>query len=115
SLVPENPAIKDATKPPIAVPEMPLPAEKDLLEGLEDAPVVKVKANANGAPVQVLLVLPPAVEPEVVADVDVDFAGALAKLDARLKDLRKNAANKANLKIAADGELRQQYVMAVYD
>jgi biopolymer transport protein ExbD len=123
SLVPDNPAIRDA-HPPLPAPEVPLPAEKELLEGLEDAVSVKVKAIAKGqevgtrvagSPSQIFILVPPAIEAELVADVDVEFPVALARLEAKLKGLRKNAANKANLKIAADGDLRQQYVMAVYD
>jgi biopolymer transport protein ExbD len=65
-----------------------------------------------GSPSQIFLLEPPALEAELIADVDVEFAVVLDRLSARLKKLCKDAVN---LKIAADGELRQQYVMAVYD
>src|SRR5208283_5160419 len=48
SLVPDNPAIRDPNKPPIPMPEIPVPAEDKLLAGLEDAITVKIKAVAKG-------------------------------------------------------------------
>jgi biopolymer transport protein ExbD len=120
SLVPGNPAINDPNNP-VPAPNEPLPTDDKLLEGLEDAITVKVKAVAKGqeagtrvpgAPSQVFLLQSPGVEAELIADVDVEFAVALDRLSVRLKNLRNGAAN---VKIAADGEMRQQYVMAVYD
>jgi biopolymer transport protein ExbD len=121
SLVPDNPPVRDAKNPPLPAPEDRLSTDEKLLQGLEDAITVKVKAVAKGqeigtrvagSPSQIFLVQPPAIEAELIADVDVEFAVALERLSVRLKKLRKDAAN---LKIAADGELRQQHVMAVYD
>ncbi len=119
SLVPTNPAVTDANKP-VPVPDDPL-SDQNLLDGLEQALTVKVKAvakgqeigaRAAGSPSQIFLVQPPVIEAELIADVDVEFAVALERLSVRLKKLRGGAVN---LKIAADGELRQQYVIAVYD
>jgi biopolymer transport protein ExbD len=111
SLVPGNHAVKGPAAP-IVPAEAPLPTEKALLEGLEDAVTVKMNASANGSPRQIFVLQPPAIEPELVADVDLGFAAALERLSGRLKSMRKHSAN---VKIAADGELRQQYVMGVYD
>jgi biopolymer transport protein ExbD len=121
SLVPDNPAVTDPNKPPVPAPEVPESTDKQLLDGLEETITVKVKAIAKGqeigtrvagSPSQIFLLQPPAIEAELIADVDVEFAVALERLSLRLKKLRKDAVN---LKIAADGELRQQYVIAVYD
>ena len=50
------------------------------------------------------------------ADVDVDFeTTGLKRLDAKLKELIKKGAGKVNLKIEGDNDLRQQYIMMVYD
>ena len=98
--------------------------EDELLPELQDAITVKVKAiqkgqefgaRTEGSPAQVFLKT--TLDEEMIADVNVDLKkDALPKLDARLKEmLKKGATNKTNIKIAADGELRQQYVMMIYD
>src|SRR2546429_8998596 len=70
SLGPDNPAVKDANQPPVPAPEVPISTDKALLDGLEDAITVKVKAvvkgqeigtRVAGLPSQVFLVQPPAV------------------------------------------------------
>ena len=106
SLVPDNRTTNDPNK--VGAPDPGPP----LFEGLEDAITVKVKAAANGSPSQLFLLQPLVIEAELIADVDTDFNAALNRLTVRLRKERKDAIN---LKIAADGELRQQYVMAVYD
>ena len=48
--------------------------------------------------------------------VQIAVGRALKRLDQRLKDLLKEGATtKANIKIEGDTDLRQQYVMAVFD
>lgn len=91
---------------------------------LEDTLTVKVKAIARGqeiggrvegSPSQIFLKLPLEIEPHLVADVDVDFSVGLKRLETRLRESLKQGAAPAHLKIEADGELRQQYVVAVHD
>ena len=100
--------------------------EDELLPELQEAITVKVKAiqkghevgsRTEGAPAQIFIKTMLETEPEMVADVNVDLKKeALPRLDAKLKELlRKGATSKTNIKIAADGELRQQYVMMIYD
>ena len=100
--------------------------EEELLPELQDAITVKVKAiqkgqeigtRTEGAPAQIFIRTALETEPEMIADVNVDLKKeALPKLDARLKEmLRKGATKNTNVKIAADGELKQQYVMLIYD
>ena len=110
----------------------PTPAEQalsvpdDLLDpSLNEAVTVVVKsamkgdANAGdaleGSPSQIFIRTSLETEKDIVADVGVPLDQAMKKLEARLKDLAKKGSSKANLKIAADGDLRQQYVMMVYD
>ena len=127
SLVPpENFAKKSPDKndpPPM---ENPLSVPEDLLDpALNEAITVKVKAilkgqevgtRTEGAPSQLFIKSSLETEAQMLADVDVDFDVALKRLDAKLKDMLKGGStNKTNLKIAADGELRQQFVMQIYD
>ncbi len=108
-----------AEAPPLSIPE------DDLLPELQEAITVKIKAigkgqeigsRTEGTPGQLFIKTGLETDPRMLADVDVDWDAALNKLTAELKGmLKKGTTNKAHLKIAADGELRQQYVMAVYD
>jgi biopolymer transport protein ExbD len=107
-----------AEAPPLSVPE------EDLLPELQEAITVKIKANGKdgdrleGTPNQILIKtsLDGDYRSPPVADVDGDFDRALDKLSAELRNMvKKGSTSKAHLKIAADGDLRQQYVMKVYD
>jgi biopolymer transport protein ExbD len=109
---------------PLSVPE------EELLPELQESITVKVKAVAKGqeqgtlvegSPAQIFLKTPQETEPQLIADPTQIFTkdpvkDAMVILDSKLKDMiAKGATKKANLKIAADGDLRQQYVMQVYD
>jgi biopolymer transport protein ExbD len=108
-----NPLPADA--PPLSIPE------DELLPELQEAITVKVKAikqgDDKGKPEQIFIKTTLETDPRLIADISqVGFAQGLKDLTAELKGmLGKGTTNKANLKIAADGELRQQYVMEVYD
>lgn len=126
SLVPPDNFAKDKDNNPLPA-EAPLSIDPDsLLPELQEAISVKIKAigkgqevgtRTEGMPSQ--LFIKSGLETDYgspLADVDVEWDKALDKLTAHLKGmLKKGTTNKAHLKIAADGELRQQYVMAVYD
>ncbi len=126
SLVPpENFAKNDKTNTPLPA-EAPLSIPEDVLDpALQEAIAVKIKAVAKGLekgsrtegmPEQIFIRTGLETDARLIADVDVPWDKALDKLSAELKGmLKKGATNKAHLKIAADGELRQQYVMGVYD
>ncbi|HZZ81346.1 MAG TPA: biopolymer transporter ExbD [Gemmataceae bacterium] len=116
SLVPDNPAVHSKEK------RDPLPADApepilDLPE-LQDAITIQVKAinkgNDKGNPEQIFLKTNLDIDRHLIADVgQVGFEKSLSILSAELKGMK--GANKANIKIAADGDLRQQYVMDIYD
>lgn len=100
--------------------------EDELVPELTDAITVRVKATTKdqeigsrteGSPAQIFIKTALDTNEDLVADVNVDLKKeALPRLDARLKEmLKKGATNKTNIKIAADGDLRQQYVMMIYD
>ena len=118
SLTPDNPS-----KGPQNLQEWVPGGDVQLLP--EETITVKIKAvrrgaevgtRVEGSPSQIFLKLPLEVEAQLLADVDIDFDAALKRLEVRLKELAKqDPANRINLKIAADGELRQQYVVMVYD
>jgi biopolymer transport protein ExbD len=69
----------------------------------------------EGTPSQIMIRTALDTEKDIVADVGVPIDQALKMLETRLKEMAKKGASKANLKIAADGDLRQEYVMRVYD
>jgi biopolymer transport protein ExbD len=109
---------------PLSVPE------EDLLPELQESITVKIKSVAKGqesgtlvegSPAQIFLKTPQDADPQLIADPTQIFTkdpvkDAMAILDSKLKDMiAKGSTKKANLKIAADGDLRQQYVMQVYD
>jgi biopolymer transport protein ExbD len=112
------------TPDPLSVPE------EELLPELQESITVKIKSIARGqeqgtlvegAPAQIYVKTAQDVDGQEVADLTRMFTknpvkDAMTQLEDKLRDMvGKDAAKKANLKIAADGELRQQYVMAVYD
>ena len=126
SLVPpEDPATKSKDKTPTPM-EQALSVPEDLLDpSLNDAITVVVKAavkddlksgdRLEGTPSQIMIRTALDTEKDIVADVGVPVDQALKLLETRLKEMAKKGTSKANLKIAADGELRQEYVMKVYD
>jgi biopolymer transport protein ExbD len=88
---------------------------------LQDVLLVVVKAvvkgqsegkRDEGEPSRIMLKRPENPEPAIVADTDVSIADSLKKLTAELK---REAGAKANIKIEADGDLKHQYLMEVYD
>jgi biopolymer transport protein ExbD len=101
--------------------------DDELLPDLQGAITVKVKAiqkgeevgsRVEGSPGQIFIKTSLETEPELVADVNIDLKKvALPRLEARLKEMlsKGGATHNTNVKIAADGELRQQYVMMIYD
>jgi biopolymer transport protein ExbD len=99
--------------------------EDQLLPELAEAITVKVKAAApgqgggdrlDGQPAQILIKRTTDTQPKVVADVTASLEQGLKQLEAELKTIQKEAgAEKANIKLEGDGELKQQYVMQVYD
>jgi len=122
---PENPAIKGKdptvpTDPPLSV------DEKDLMPELDGAITVQVKSVVKGQedamkkrvgdPAQIFLRGSIDTAPELLERSDVvEFPKALEMLEARLKQMGGGKGSKTNLKIAADGGLRYQYVLQVYD
>ena len=98
---------------------------EDLLDpSLNEAIMVQVKSvvkgqeigtRVEGSPSQIFVRTTLETEKTMIADVDVPLDQAMKKLESHLKDMVKKGSNKTNLKIAADGDLRQQYVMMVYD
>jgi biopolymer transport protein ExbD len=122
---PENPAIKG--KDPVAPADPALSTdEKDLNPELDGAITVRVKAVVKGQedamkrrigdPGQIFIQGTVDTTPELLERSDVvEFPKALEMLEARLKQMGGGKGSKANLKIAADGGLRYQYVLQVYD
>lgn len=99
---------------------------EDLLnEELNQAIQVKVKALGKGQTdekdktrregqlTQILLKQPTDATYQVVADTDNEIKEAVKLLEKQLKQVQ--GADKGNIKIEGDGELRQAYVMMVYD
>ncbi len=123
---PDNPATKskDNNNPtPMAEQPFSVP-EEDLIPGLQEAIQVRIKANlpgqANdklaGTPNQVFMKTGIQTDETLISDGDVDFEAVLGRISTKLKEIAKGGnADKTNFKIAADAELRQQYVMQVYD
>jgi biopolymer transport protein ExbD len=129
SLVPpDNFAKKSKDNNPLPAEQQPLSIPEDeLLPELQEAITIKVKAitgkepgvgsRVEGMPSQIFIKTGLEADYRApIADVDVEWEKALDNLTKELKGmLKKGTTNKAHLKIAADGELRQQYVMGVYD
>ena len=127
SLVPPDDVAKKS-KDTVANPVDNLSVPEDLLDpSLNEAITIKVKSvpkaqeegtRIEGSPDQIQIKSTLETEWETVAqDVgkNVTDKQAMKDLEARLKEMVKKGSTKANLKIAADGDLRQQYVMMVYD
>lgn len=132
SLVPpENFAKKSKDNNP-AVPQDPVLSvpEDELLPELQESITVRIKSVGKGqeqgmlvegAPAQLFLKTAQETNDQMIYDLITSTAkdpikDAMGTLDSRLKEmLKKGTTNKANLKIAADGDTRQQYIMAVYD
>src|SRR4051794_32149382 len=127
SLVPpENFAKKGKDNAPPNPAETPLSIpEEDIDPSLNDAISIKIKAIARGQevgnrvegmPNQVFMKQSTDTQLQMIADVDVDYKQAMVILDARLKELlKKGATGKTNIKLEAENDLRQQYVMMAYD
>jgi biopolymer transport protein ExbD len=108
---------------PVPGPEIPIGG--DPLDELTDVILVDIKATGKGqetglqlagSPRQLFIKTSVDTQAQMLADVNDDFGVALRRLEARLADmLKKDASRKTSLKIVADGELRQQYVVGVYD
>jgi len=90
-----------------------------ILPELQDAITVIVKTDGNdpGKPGKVLLQRKTSPTPDQVEDAgNSTWKKARAALASELKRLNAEGnVEKANIKIAADGDLMQQYVMEVYD
>lgn len=98
--------------------------EDELLPELQEAITVRAKAvvkgqegvRTEGMLSQLFIKTSLDTEPTMLADVDVDIDKAIGKLEVKLKEmLAKGSTTKANVKLAADGDLRQQYIMMIYD
>ena len=92
--------------------------EDMLLQEIQEAMTVQLKLGVNnpGQPGKVYI-KSKLEQPEEVADGDRDkWSAVLQELSSRLKQRRKDAnIEKANIKIEADGDVVQDYVMQVYD
>ncbi len=128
SLVPPEDFAKQSKDKNNITPNDPLSIpEEDLNPELDAAVTVKVRAVMKGdetkwlvlgSPRQILVRTAIETEQQLIADVDgkdTTVDAALKKLDRELKAMVGKGSTKANLKIAPDGDLRQEYVMAVYD
>jgi biopolymer transport protein ExbD len=122
SLVPpSNAATKGQTNKMDA--ETPPSVPEELLsEELNEAVQVKVKAvpkgqveknRREGDLTQILVKQATDANYQLIADSDNEIDQAVGLLQKHLKSM--GAADKSNLKIEGDGELRQMYVMKVYD
>lgn len=100
-------------------------SEDDLMPELNEAILVKIRAvgkgqevgnHLEGQPKQLFIKQATETEPQLIADVDVDFEVAFQRLDGKLKDLiKQGTAKKSDLKIECDSDLRVRYKMQVYD
>jgi len=131
SLVPpENYAKKSKDANPMPDVEMPLSIpEEDLDPTLQEAITIKAKVILKGQEIgnrtegmigQIFVKTALDTEATLVADTDVPIDAAMKKLEEKLismsaKGAGKDAKTKTHLKIAAEGELRQQYIMLMYD
>jgi biopolymer transport protein ExbD len=96
--------------------------EEFLMEDLAGAVQVKVKAvpkgqvegndRREGTLTQIQVKQASDAAFQVIADIDNEIPQAISLLEKHLKGL---GAEKGNIKIEGDGELRQMYVMMVYD
>lgn len=122
---PEEVATKSKDSNPTPQMEQNLSIPEDLLDpSLNEAVLVQVKSvvkgqdvdkHPEGSPSQIFVRTTLETDKTMIADVDVPVEQAMKLLESHLKDMVKKGSNKTNLKIAADGDLRQQWVMRVYD
>ena len=133
SLVPPSEFAKKSkdnnnTPPPM---EDPLSVPEDLLlPELAEAVQVKIKAvprgqvqgtRQDGEPDQILVKQGSDINYQVVIDTNMEFSAKVdspgqQQLLSRLKEIAAQPnVEKANIKIEGDGDLKQQYVMIVYD
>ena len=122
---PESPAVAGKNPLTPALEFLTSSGEDALLKDLQDVVLVKIKAVAQGQeegqrkvgePRQLFLQAPLETEAKLLADVDGDFSGALKQLAEKLKEtVQKKDRHNASIKIVADSDLRQQYVLRVYD
>lgn len=125
SLVPpENVAMK--SDKPLQVDEVPQSVDPSLLlPELDEAITVKIKAvgpgqavgdRQTGQPSQILLRRKTDTGAQVVAEADNSIEQGMKKLESTLREIRKaGEGEKANIKLEAEAELRQEYVMQIYD
>jgi biopolymer transport protein ExbD len=110
SLAMPDPAGPRAKLPPGFVP--PVPG----LEDIGDAVSVVVKVGDAGKPQKILLKRLAEPTPRQIAGAEVNWQQAKRDLERELRGLRKDMeGDVASIRIEADGELIQQYVMEVYD
>lgn len=129
SLVPpENIAKKGAENAPPDPTQVPQSVDPSLLEeGLTSAVLVKIEAvprgqtagnRVDGEPKKILLKLSTDTGYQQIADTanELSVEQGLKVLDTKLKEVAAMpGSEKANIKIEGDGNLKQQYVMMVYD
>ena len=78
--------------------------------------IVKVGDAATGKPQKLLVKRVTEPVPQQIAGAEVTWEHALRTLERELRRLRKDAdGENAQIRIEADGDLLQQYVMEVYD
>jgi biopolymer transport protein ExbD len=111
SMDPADPPIAGNEDPDIELAGAITVQVKAVVKGQEDALKKRV-----GDPAQIFIRTNLDVAPELLDRSDVvEFPKALEILEARLKQMGGGKGSKTNLKIAADGGLRYQYVLQVYD
>jgi biopolymer transport protein ExbD len=129
SLVPPEDFAKKSKDNTPAPADEALSVPEDMLDpSLSEAITVKVKAvekgqemgtRVEGTPSQIFLKTGLETDAEMVYDLmknpNEKPEIGMKELERRLKEMLKKGSNKANIKIAADADLRQQYVMLVYD
>lgn len=129
SLVPpENIAKKGTESAPADPTQVPQSVDPSLLEeGLTAAVLVKIESvprgqtsgnRVDGEPKKILLKLPTDTSYQQIADTanELSIEQGLKVLDTKLKEVATQpGSEKANIKIEGDGDLKQQYVMRVYD
>jgi len=115
---PEITAVKAKENNPMDIIPPSVPEEL-LLPEIQEAPTVLVTADREnqGQPAKIYLKRDKTqTEPAEVADaVTTNWKQAQADLARELRRVKNDAGDQSNIKIEADGELRQEFVMAVYD
>ncbi len=116
------PPEKVATKAPENVQLDLIPPSVDpeqLLPEIQEAPTVIVKAGGNdpGSPAKVYLKRDKTqTDPAEVADaLTTNWKQAKQDLTRELHRVKKDVSDQSNIKIEADGDLRQEFVLEVYD